>query len=251
MAGSSRRSSWSEPKPPCPRSKKRAEPGAGELEVRDRLEVAGEHGQAHAVALGQGLEHLGHAGRDVSAEVVLGHPRVGLHRRRAEVVAAVVEALRRRRRPAGRAAGRSRGRCAPPPRSAPPAPVPPRRRRARTASTTACACARGGLQQQRAVDVEEQEHARILPGALAAPSLRALGSRARQRPALLQVPEAPDRERHRPGRDEQADDDVADGVEVDARHPVPEAAVEAELLGRDREQLDRADDAAPRPPRAP
>ena len=38
------------------------------------------------------------------------------------------------------------------------------------------------------------------------------------------------------------DDDVADRVEVDAGHPVPEAAAQAELLGRDREQLDGADD---------
>ena len=34
------------------------EPGARELEVRDRLEVAGQHGQPHAVARGQRLEHL-------------------------------------------------------------------------------------------------------------------------------------------------------------------------------------------------
>ena len=227
-----------------------AEPRARELEVRDGLEVAGEHRQAHVVALGQGLEHLGHAGRDVSAEVVFAHPRIGLHRRRTEVVAAVVEALARRRRPRGRADGRSRRRCVPPPRSAPRPAAPPRRRRrappppppARARgwpSATACRrCRRAGARADSA-------------GRAPAPSLRALRSRAGQRPALLQAPEAPDRERHRPRRHEQADHDVAHGVEVDSGHPRPEAAVEAELVGRDRQQLDRSDEQRARPPRAP
>ena len=45
--------------------------------------------------------------------------------------------------------------------------------------------------------------------------LGALGRRPRQRPALLQAPEAPHRERHGPRRHEERDDDVAHRVEVD------------------------------------
>ena len=45
-----------------------------------------------------------------------------------------------------------------------------------------------------------------------------------------------------PTSHEQADDHVADDVEVDAGDDVPEPAAQAELLGEHREQLDRADE---------
>src|ERR671932_1514656 len=67
-------------------------------------------------------------------------------------------------------------------------------------------------------------------------------SRPPRAPALLDPAEPPDREGDRPGEREQTDDDVADGVQVDGRHPAPEAAVEPEPVARDGEQLDRPDD---------
>src|SRR3954464_15310722 len=60
-------------------------------------------------------------------------------------------------------------------------------------------------------------------------------------PAFLDAREAPDRQRDDPGEGEQGDHDVADVVEVEAGDPAPEAAVEAEPLVHDREQLDPAD----------
>jgi N-acetylglucosaminyldiphosphoundecaprenol N-acetyl-beta-D-mannosaminyltransferase len=69
-----------------------ADPGARELQARDRLEVAGEDGQARAVARGESLEHLGDPGGDAGAEVLGAQPRVGDDAGDAEVVAPLVEA---------------------------------------------------------------------------------------------------------------------------------------------------------------
>ena len=77
IAGSSERSSSSEPKPPWPRSKWMAEAGAGELQPRDGLEVAGHQRQAHAVACAQLVEHAP-CPANVRAEVGRAQPRVGL-----------------------------------------------------------------------------------------------------------------------------------------------------------------------------
>src|SRR5689334_21537102 len=60
-------------------------------------------------------------------------------------------------------------------------------------------------------------------------------------PALLDAPEPPYGERDGPGEREQRDHHVADVVEVEAGDPADEAAVEAELLVDDGEQLDGAD----------
>src|SRR5689334_10557951 len=70
---------------------------------------------------------------------------------------------------------------------------------------------------------------------------RAAGLEAR-RPALLDAAEMPDRERQRPRRHEQADDEVADDVQVEVRDEVPDAAVQTQLVGEHRHELDRADD---------
>ena len=159
--------------------------------------------QAHAVARVERLEHLDDPGRDVGAEVVGAQARVGLRGRDAEVVAAVVEALGAHpaeqrelagdlevgapgRLRAARRGARSARRPRPSPR-APPARAP------RRPSAAGCRRCRRGRARR----------AFCPAGTPAARRLRALGRRARQRPALLQAPEAPDRERHRPRRHEE------------------------------------------------
>ncbi len=63
-----------------------------------------------------------------------------------------------------------------------------------------------------------------------------------RRPLGFDAAELPDQEGDDPGDEEEADDDEADDVEVEARDPVPEEAVEVELLGEQAQQFDRADD---------
>src|SRR5690242_10298583 len=57
----------------------------------------------------------------------------------------------------------------------------------------------------------------------------------------LDVCDAPDQQRDRPGGDEQGDDQVADSVDVDPGDPAPEEAPESELVGRESHQLDGTD----------
>src|SRR4051812_35266141 len=84
-----------------------------------------------------------------------------------------------------------------------------------------------------ATETSRGSGARVTSRRLRAPHVRG--------PALLDVREAPDGERDRPGEDEQAGDDVADHVQVDGRDRVPGLAGEAELLAEDGDELDRAD----------
>ena len=59
----------------------------------------------------------------------------------------------------------------------------------------------------------------------------ALASRRRGLlPPALDMAEMPDREGDRPGEDEQANDHEARGVDVEARHEVPEAAGQMEFV---------------------
>src|SRR5205823_7792124 len=70
----------------------------------------------------------------------------------------------------------------------------------------------------------------------------ATGPRRRFLPAGLDAPEAPDGEGCDPGHDEDADDEVAGGVDVEVGRHVPDATGEPELGPEDREQLDGADE---------
>src|SRR4051795_11953549 len=60
-------------------------------------------------------------------------------------------------------------------------------------------------------------------------------------PSLLDPDVPPDEDRDRPGHQEQADDQEAEAVEVDAGDPLPRPMVEAEPVADEAEELDAAD----------
>src|SRR5262249_39238221 len=62
-----------------------------------------------------------------------------------------------------------------------------------------------------------------------------------QAPAFFDAADTPDCNCERPGEREQARDEVAEGVDVYPRHPVPEVTVQPQLAGSKPEQLDGAD----------
>ena len=155
IAGSSPRSSASEPKPPWPGAKWCADPGGRELAPRDRLEVAGH--ERLAVDRGIGGERgqrLRHAGRDESgevggAELVVGGDRAGEDLVRAGVDRGVVDPGPAQEVARDRGVGATRGLDHDPVEL-------DAVHRGRRAPQCRRMLARGA-QQQRAVDVPEEE----------------------------------------------------------------------------------------------
>jgi hypothetical protein len=134
-----------------------ADAGGAQLQAGDRLEVAGEQRQASAVARRERLEHVGHAGRDELAEILGAQAGVGGDTGDAELLAPRVEAF------GGDAqlqADRPRDLVVGPAGSLDPD-------RAQVADAVDLAqrlvhrlgVGGGGLEQQSAVDVEQQQHA--------------------------------------------------------------------------------------------
>ena len=111
IAGSSVRSSASEPNAPWPWAKRWPRPARSSFIASDRLVVAGERRDDRALALGELLQQLGNSRGHAPAQVVRGAPGVGDAGRLAHVAHALVDSRRATRRSALRSGARARDPC--------------------------------------------------------------------------------------------------------------------------------------------
>src|SRR5579859_626418 len=85
-------------------------------------------------------------------------------------------------------------------------------------------------------------HSCVVASAGIVPASARLGGRHTRRPFLLDAPVPPDDEGHDPGEHEEADDHVADLVEVEVPDRGERPPADVEPVGDDRDQLDGTDD---------